>query len=97
MGYWNRKTELKKKANTHTNKMEELYSLEITECVNNTKVYDQGFYCKKECDSKPDFHQKITVEDMDSVQAIFSYGPYLLGKLTNRCSAVGISPQPVGN
>lgn len=25
------------------------------------------------------------------------YGPYLLGKLTNRCSAVGISPQPVGN
>lgn len=26
-----------------------------------------------------------------------SYGPYLLGKLTNRCSAVGISPQPVGN
>lgn len=47
MGYWNRKTELKKKANTHTNKMEELYSLEITECVNNTKVYDQGFYCKK--------------------------------------------------
>ena len=73
MGYWNRKTELKKKANAHTNKMEKLYSLEITECVNNTKVYDQGFYCKKECDSKPDFHQKITVEDMDSVQAIFSY------------------------
>lgn len=28
---------------------------------------------------------------------LFSYGPYLLGKLTNRCSAVGISPQPVGN
>lgn len=27
----------------------------------------------------------------------FTYGPYLLGKLTNRCSAVGISPQPVGN
>lgn len=26
-----------------------------------------------------------------------TYGPYLLGKLTNRCSAVGISPQPVGN
>ena len=25
------------------------------------------------------------------------YGPYLLGKLTNRCSAVGVSPQPVGN
>ena len=73
MGYWNRKTELKKKANAHTNKMEKLYSLEITECVNNTKVYDQGFYCKKECDYKPDFHQKITVEDMDSVQAIFSY------------------------
>ena len=39
MGYWNRKNELKKKANAHTNKMEELYSLEITECVNNTKVY----------------------------------------------------------
>ena len=47
MGYWDRKNELKKKANAHTNKMEELYSLEITECVNNTKVYDQGFYCKK--------------------------------------------------
>ena len=27
----------------------------------------------------------------------WAYGPYLLGKLTNRCSAVGISPQPVGN
>ena len=26
-----------------------------------------------------------------------TYGPYLLGKLTNRCSAVGVSPQPVGN
>lgn len=26
-----------------------------------------------------------------------SYGPYLLGKLTNRCPAVGVSPQPVGN
>lgn len=25
------------------------------------------------------------------------YGPYLLGKLTNRCPAVGVSPQPVGN
>ena len=29
--------------------------------------------------------------------AMPAYGPYLLGKLTNRCSAVGISPQPVGN
>lgn len=28
---------------------------------------------------------------------LLSCGPYLLGKLTNRCSAVGISPQPVGN
>lgn len=26
-----------------------------------------------------------------------SYGPYLLGKLTNHCAAVGVSPQPVGN
>lgn len=26
-----------------------------------------------------------------------SYGPYLLGKLTNRCPAVGVNPQPVGN
>ena len=26
-----------------------------------------------------------------------TYGPYLLGKLTNRCPAVGVSPQPVGN
>ena len=25
------------------------------------------------------------------------YGPYLLGKLTNHCAAVGVSPQPVGN
>ena len=31
------------------------------------------------------------------VSLLLSYGPYLLGKLTNRCSAVGISPQPVGN
>ena len=45
--------------------MEELYSLEITECVNNTKKYMiKDFIVKKECDSKPDFHQKITVEDM---------------------------------
>lgn len=28
---------------------------------------------------------------------IVTYGPYLLGKLTNRCPAVGVSPQPVGN
>ena len=27
----------------------------------------------------------------------YTYGPYLLGKLTNRCAAVGVSPQPVGN
>ena len=33
----------------------------------------------------------------DIVLQLLSYGPYLLGKLTNRCSAVGISPQPVGN
>ena len=26
-----------------------------------------------------------------------AYGPYLLGKLTNRCAAVGVSPQQVGN
>ena len=26
-----------------------------------------------------------------------TYGPYLLGKLTNRCPAVGVNPQPVGN
>lgn len=32
-----------------------------------------------------------------AVPTFASYGPYLLGKLTNRCSAVGISPQPVGN
>lgn len=25
------------------------------------------------------------------------YGPYLLGKLTNHCAAVRVSPQPVGN
>ena len=48
MGYWNRKTELKKKANTHTNKMEELYSLEITECVKQyKKYYDQGNFIVK--------------------------------------------------
>lgn len=29
--------------------------------------------------------------------AAFPYGPYLLGKLTNHCAAVGVSPQPVGN
>ena len=33
----------------------------------------------------------------DRVYCYGLYGPYLLGKLTNRCSAVGISPQPVGN
>ena len=34
---------------------------------------------------------------LGAIYSIGSYGPYLLGKLTNRCSAVGISPQPVGN
>ena len=42
------------------------------------------------------------VDDREILYAVCSmdntaYGPYLLGKLTNRCSAVGISPQPVGN
>ena len=74
MGYWNRKTELKKKANAHTNKMEELYSLEITECVNRSKIYDQTFVCKKDTSRTTDVRQNIIVENMDSVQAIFHYG-----------------------
>lgn len=32
-----------------------------------------------------------------SVMGNAAYGPYLLGKLTNRCPAVGVNPQPVGN
>lgn len=74
MGYWNRKNELKKKANAHTNKMEELYSLEITECVNRSKIYDQTFVCKKDTSYAADVQQKIIVENMDSVQAVFHYG-----------------------
>ena len=47
--------------------------------------------------------QKTTIRTVDQLlqfaKAVDNgeYGPYLLGKLTNRCSAVGISPQPVGN
>ena len=39
----------------------------------------------------------IKKENLEKIYIGISYGPYLLGKLTNRCSAVGISPQPVGN
>lgn len=48
-------------------------------------------------------HSKAPGDDkaMAAARSVFLgkgyYGPYLLGKLTNRCSAVGISPQPVGN
>ncbi len=73
MGYWDRKNELKKKANAHTKKMEELYSEEITECVNDTRIYDQGFHCKKKNTDESKYVSKIAVEDMDSVQALFSY------------------------
>ena len=37
------------------------------------------------------------VDDQADRMAYVTYGPYLLGKLTNRCAAVGVSPQPVGN
>lgn len=36
-------------------------------------------------------------EQKKIAKVLSSYGPYLLGKLTNRCPAVGVSPQPVGN
>lgn len=42
-----------------------------------------------------DYFEPGMMENLD--QYYGSYGPYLLGKLTNRCSAVGVSPQPVGN
>lgn len=74
MGYWNRKDELKKKAKSHTEKMNTLYENEISECVNRTKVYDQTFSCTKNFEIKDDFDQKIMVEDIDSVQAVFRYG-----------------------
>lgn len=41
--------------------------------------------------------ESATRIDFDFYTSGVTYGPYLLGKLTNRCSAVGISPQPVGN
>lgn len=47
-------------------------------------------------DLKP-LHIKLFIRHYQERQCKPSYGPYLLGKLTNRCSAVGISPQPVGN
>ena len=34
---------------------------------------------------------------MAEILGRYTYGPYLLGKLTNRCAAVGVSPQQVGN
>ena len=37
------------------------------------------------------------VDDQADRMAYVTYGPYLLGKLTNHCAAVGVSPQPVGN
>lgn len=39
----------------------------------------------------------ITAASADGAWDAASYGPYLLGKLTNRCPAVGVNPQPVGN
>ena len=43
-------------------------------------------------------HNHITLEIHGTEGSIYwNYGPYLLGKLTNRCPAVGVSPQPVGN
>ena len=41
--------------------------------------------------------EKFRKEVLANGQIVFSYGPYLLGKLTNRCPAVGVNPQPVGN
>lgn len=41
--------------------------------------------------------QRAILEEMAFRSANLTYGPYLLGKLTNRCPAVGVSPQPVGN
>ena len=67
------KEELKKKAIAHIKKMEKLYPLEITECVKQTKVYDQTFFCTKKIEIKDNFEQKIIVEDIDSVQAVFRY------------------------
>lgn len=73
MGYWNRKDELKKKAKSHTEKMNTLYENEISECVNRTKVYDQTFSCTKNFEIKDDFNRKIIIEDINSVQAVFRY------------------------
>ena len=74
MGYWDRRNELKKKANAHTERMEKLYSVEITASMIYTKIYDQTFRCTKKTEIKNDFNRKISVEDIDSVQAVFRYG-----------------------
>ena len=39
----------------------------------------------------------VNAELIQMYWEIGSYGPYLLGKLTNRCPVVGVNPQPVGN
>ena len=74
MGYFDRKNELKKKAKTHTEKMNKLYDNEVSECIERTKIYDQTFSCTKNSEIKNDFNRKISVEDIDSVQAVFRYG-----------------------
>ena len=41
--------------------------------------------------------QNIALDNIGTIKLKSTYGPYLLGKLTNRCPVVGVNPQPVGN
>lgn len=67
------KEELKKKAIAHTEKMNTLHENEISKCIEQTKIYDQTFFCTKKFEIKDNSEQKIIVEDIDSVQAVFRY------------------------
>lgn len=68
MGYFDRRAELRGKAQAHTKKMEEKFEREIAAAIANTKIVEDG---ERLILSRPFVGTQIEVVDKDTVSAIF--------------------------
>lgn len=69
--YWEEKDIRAKQARRHTGEMVNLYGPQITECIQNTKLYEGGFEPKAV--RKPFASRRMVLDPIDSVSAVFEH------------------------
>ena len=69
--YWNNKEKRAEKAREHTQLMEYYYGDEIKDCIEESKIYNDGFEINHKTFTRE--HTEFILEDTDSVSTILKY------------------------